>query len=223
MTSDAPPVTPERAGPATLATDAAMLPARLRTGRALCTPVWTLRTKVAKLGIVGYKAWRDIIGMETWISIAGAPQYSVSSLGRVMSFKRRRPRLLNGGVNGNGYREIAINGRKMSLARLVAMAFLQNPEGLAEVDHVDRNKLNNRLDNLRWASRTTNMLNRRTWGDCCYRGVTYHKQSRKYLAQISHQGAMVHLGSYDSPEEAASVFDFHARELRGAGAFVNFE
>lgn len=48
----------------------------------------------------------------------------------------------------------------MQVHRLVAIAFLPNPEGFAEVDHIDRNKANNNVSNLRWCSRQTNNLNK---------------------------------------------------------------
>jgi hypothetical protein len=166
--------------------------------------------------------------MEQWRSVEGAPAYQVSSHGRVMSFKGRNPngnaqgRIIKGWVGNRGYRRLRINGKVTSLARMVALAFVPNPEDLPEVDQVDRNPLNNRAANLRWASRTLNNLNRRTWGSCCYRGVTFNKQFGKYEAQICHQGNKVYLGVYDTLEEAASVFDFHARELRGSDACLNF-
>jgi hypothetical protein len=149
--------------------------------------------------------------------------YQVSNLGRVMSTKGLRPRIIRGWVENNGYRRINLDGRQLLLGRLVAMAFLPNPEGLPEVDHIDRNPLNNRVENLRWASRSMNSLNRRTWGKCCYRGVSFNKRQHQYVAQIWHQGVKVYLGSYDTPEEAASVYDCHARELRGSDALTNFD
>jgi hypothetical protein len=160
--------------------------------------------------------------VEQWRSVDGHPAYQVSNLGRVMSTKGRSPRIIKGWVDNSGYRLIDLDGQSLLLARLVALAFLPNPEGLPEVDHIDRNPLNNRADNLRWASRTLNNLNRRTWGNCCYRGVTLNKQCCKYMAQIRHHGRLTYLGAYDTPEEAASVFDFHARELRGSDAHLNF-
>lgn len=48
----------------------------------------------------------------------------------------------------------------MQVHRLVAIAFIPNDEGFSEIDHIDRNKTNNNVENLRWCSRKTNNLNK---------------------------------------------------------------
>lgn len=50
--------------------------------------------------------------------------------------------------------------QKMRIHRLLALQYIPNPEELLEIDHIDRNKKNNALDNLRWASRITNANNK---------------------------------------------------------------
>lgn len=64
--------------------------------------------------------------------------------------------------NGRGYLIVAlsINGKYTSKAihRLLAEAFIPNPEGLSDVDHIDGNKRNNNLDNLRWCTHGSNIM-----------------------------------------------------------------
>jgi hypothetical protein len=50
--------------------------------------------------------------------------------------------------------------KQFLLARLLALHFIPNPLNKKEVDHIDRNPLNNSLSNLRWATRTENCLNK---------------------------------------------------------------
>ena len=64
---------------------------------------------------------------------------------------------LNG---GNGYTQVKLNGRIYRLHRILAKHFLPNPDDLPEVDHIDRNPLNNSIENLRWVSRSENLRNR---------------------------------------------------------------
>ena len=52
------------------------------------------------------------------------------------------------------------NSLKGFIHRLLALQYIENPENLPQIDHIDRNKQNNNLDNLRWCSQHTNRLNR---------------------------------------------------------------
>lgn len=62
--------------------------------------------------------------------------------------------------SGNGYINVTIYGKKMmGLHRLMALAFIPNPENKPHVDHIDRNPGNFALDNLRWVTRNENLAN----------------------------------------------------------------
>ena len=60
----------------------------------------------------------------------------------------------------SGYVDVHLNGHTYRYHRILAKHFIPNPENLQEVDHIDRDKTNNALDNLRWVNRTENNSNR---------------------------------------------------------------
>lgn len=85
----------------------------------------------------------------------------VSNLGRVFIPKRgkHKEHWTIGCKNGSGYLVIMFQGKLYQVHRLVAETFLPNPNNLPTVDHIDRNKLNNSVENLRWADYSTQSTN----------------------------------------------------------------
>lgn len=79
--------------------------------------------------------------------------YQVSNLGRVYSIKSKK--YLKHNNNGNGYYLVSLitkEGKRKNeyIHRLVAIAFIDNPNNLTQVNHIDENKGNNKADNLEW-------------------------------------------------------------------------
>lgn len=64
-----------------------------------------------------------------------------------------------GSTNGSGYKLVFINGKRYSVHRLIAESFIPNPENKPFVDHLDRNRKNNSVSNLRWATNSENIKN----------------------------------------------------------------
>jgi len=92
------------------------------------------------------------------------------------------------------------------------------------VDHIDRDKTNNQLSNLRAARRNQNTVNSRPRSDNTtgWRGVIYHKAAKGYVAQSSDkQGNRVHLGVFSCDREAALAYNYHAEKTWGKFATFN--
>jgi hypothetical protein len=88
--------------------------------------------------------------------------------------------------------------------RLVCNAFLENPDNKALVDHIDCNKQNNNISNLRWATNQENQRNKNLSkkNTSNVKGVCFDKYANKWKAQIMIDGLRIHLGYYNTLEEA---------------------
>lgn len=97
--------------------------------------------------------------MEIWTNVEDYPNYLVSNRGRVKNAKTNR--ILKFGKHRQGYSLVWLcdsEGRHgKSVHRLVAEAFLPNPEDKDQVNHIDGNKSNNDVNNLEWSSGSENM------------------------------------------------------------------
>ena len=98
--------------------------------------------------------------MEIWKNIEGYENYQISNYGRVKSLWYNREKILKSEIIRGGYLRVCLcqDGKKtMKLVhRLVAEAFLENPQNLPEVNHKDECKTNNQVSNLEWCDRKYN-------------------------------------------------------------------
>lgn len=92
--------------------------------------------------------------MIEWKKVAGI-EYEVSTSGVIRNIKTGHVSL---GGNCGGYKALRVKGRPVDkVHRLVALAFIPNPEGKEEINHIDGNKKNNCVSNLEWCSRIENV------------------------------------------------------------------
>ena len=130
------------------------------------------------------------------MEISGYPKYLVYPDGRVVN-KKRPLTPLKFYLNDSGYWMVSLysegnekSPKKMRVHRLIAIAYIPNPDNKPFIDHINRVRDDNRIENLRWVSHKENMLNMsmsytNTSG---YRHIGYSKVHMKWFHRISSDG-----------------------------------
>lgn len=141
-------------------------------------------------------------------------QYQISNLGNVLSLKRKGRKqdlLLTPSKDNHGYLFVRLSKnrktRNEKIHQLVAITFLNHiPDSLnLVVDHIDNEKLNNRLDNLQLISHRKNISKDRK-GTSKYVGVYWSESHKKWRAQIVIKNKQKHLGSFEDELEASKAY-----------------
>ena len=158
--------------------------------------------------------------IEVYLPIDGFDNYEVSNYGNVRN--KTTNKILKPQINHDGYSRVELKRNEiLSVHRLVASAFLLNPENKKCVDHIDNNRQNNEVFNLRWATNQENQFNksltiRNTSG---YKGVSWMKAKNMWRSRIQLNGKDIHLGCFDNIEDAIKARRRKAHEL--FGEFIN--
>lgn len=149
--------------------------------------------------------WKDIIDYEN---------YSISNYGNVKNNKTNK--ILKNSIDRYGYYKINLSknnkGKHFKIHRLVAIHFIDNPDNKKCVDHIDNNPLNNHINNLRWATYQENNRNSKKKSNCSsiYKGVS--KRNNKWETKIGINKKRIHLGYFDTQEEAAQKYNDYILE-----------
>lgn len=125
-----------------------------------------------------------------------------------------------GYLNNTGYMRLELGGRKYLVHRLIFL--LHHGYMPKRLDHKDRNPLNNRIENLREATHFQNMANATipVTNKSGFKGVCWHKRTKKWRSQISANNHKIYLGDFDTPELAHESYKkaaaFYFKEFANA-------
>jgi len=137
---------------------------------------------VSNAGLKTIAIYRSVI-----MEIENYPDYQIYEDGRVFSKHTRK--FLKHRVNGGGYLYVSLfhkgEGKNHYIHRLVSSYYIPNPENRREVDHIDRNKKNNHVSNLRWATRSDNNQNKMKYSTnkSGHKCISYHKTGGGWVYQ----------------------------------------
>lgn len=191
--------------------------------------------------------WKDVKGYEGL--------YQASFCGAIKSLKRNRKgiggaecsvreRILSQSLDGNRYACVALSkgGKRktMKVHRLVAIAFIENPEDKPQVNHIDGVKTNNNISNLEWATAAENSIHsvdvlHNNWGaqkskNFLGKGVALDKRDNRYTVRLQENGKQRYFGRYKNLKEAQEkanaehlrvhgILPVYAEKIRNASSY----
>jgi hypothetical protein len=126
-------------------------------------------------------------------------RYTITETGIVTDLKVERE--IKPYLETNGYYRISLTNddglqQKYSIHRLVAETFIPNPDNLPVVDHINCNKLDNRVENLRWVTSSDNSQN---WER---ENVYWDNTKNRWTARRMIAGKLIHIGCFKTIEDA---------------------
>jgi hypothetical protein len=123
----------------------------------------------------------------------------------------------------DGYRGVRVDGKYYIVHRIIFVMHHGDIPGNYIIDHIDRNKLNNRIENLRLATLQENQFNRTTKRNTSseYKGVWFDSVKGFWKAAIRINGERHYIGQFNLEEEAAIAYDELALKHHGVYANLN--
>jgi hypothetical protein len=140
---------------------------------------------------------------EEWKTINDYPNYSISSLGVVRNDKTNKIMKLS---NRRGYLRIGLRKdgiqKYFSLHQLMGLHFIPNPNNYPQIDHINGEKNDNRLENLRWCNQSQNERNKKKRANCSSQYLGVRWKNKKWEAEIKINGKKKYLGRFNTELEA---------------------
>jgi len=131
-------------------------------------------------------------------------------------------------LGSNGYAQRTDNLSNGGAICILMHRFVMNCGDGYEIDHLNRNKLDNQKHNLRICNHSQNVqripkgLMRKRQMSSRFKGVYFYKRYQKWCSRICISGQYLFLGLFDSESEAAKRYDIAAKKAHGEFAYTNF-
>jgi hypothetical protein len=119
---------------------------------------------------------------------------------------------------------LSFDGKNTSLSAHHVVWFLHTGEWpTRQLDHIDRDKKNNRFENLRLSDDVSNAMNRAPHKNTSstYKGVSWNNKNKNWNARIWHNGKLIHLGTFSDEWEAAEAYNKAVLELKPDTSYLN--
>lgn len=156
--------------------------------------------------------------MEIFKEIKDYPDYQVSNYGNVKSMKYKKQRILKSYLR-NGYPSVFIfnkNGEKREyIHRLIVKSFIRDLVSSEQIDHIDGNRLNNKLENLDIVNHRINNLRKKS---IVLPGAVKTKND-KFRSVVKISGRSVYIGTFNTREEAHEAYK---NKLKEYGVNIDF-
>lgn len=148
-----------------------------------------------------YLSYNKNTGVFRWVR---SPNWSIM-VGETAGYKTKR-----------GYIHIILNKKSYKAHRL-AWLYVHGTFPVGAIDHINNIKSDNKFRNLRSASRQENGFNKGKQANnkSGFKGVCWHKPSKKWVAQATLNGKVKYLGAFKNPKKASAVYNAFASENHG--------
>ena len=139
---------------------------------------------------------------EQFITLTAYPDYEISTTVPHVFRRKGSDKLLNQSLNNVGYYLVHIDGSKHLVHRLIALQFLDNPDDLSDVNHKNKHRTDNRIENLEWVSHPTNLKQRKP----------FKKQQSEFVTELDNY-SIINVGDYNGHDLSRYYFDSSSKTI----------
>lgn len=135
--------------------------------------------------------------MEQFITLNAFPNYEISITLPHVIRKKGSEKLVNQTLNNAGYFQVNLDGMTYLVHRVIAQQFIENPDNLSDVNHINKHRTDNRIENLEWVSHKNNLKQRKP----------FKKQQSEFVDELK-SSTIINIGNYDDHDLSRYYFDY---------------